>query len=296
MQGECSDENCTFAHGEGDLRVTEGIYKTRVCNFWERGFCKKGDRCNHAHGQKDLRPLSSASSPTSTMDGDGSTPVRERRNHLVLSEILDNTPNLTPQPPSPLKAIEANQFIQEPAKSITELLSWQQGFLQHSLPMGGCSPLPPPTVATVAAGVPGSEHRQAWPPLEPVDMLVGRELRSKCMPASSTMQIGSAMGGSSAPQLGQPQPDRPWAGYSDARTASPLATASTTPSQSVGAQVEDEELEVHLASLDTAVKDLSEDLSSIRHALLLHRDNHADEKPLNNIPSRRRQQQTTYRI
>lgn len=30
-----------FAHGEGDLRVTDGIYKTQMCNFYERGYCKK---------------------------------------------------------------------------------------------------------------------------------------------------------------------------------------------------------------------------------------------------------------
>ena len=30
-----------FAHGENDLRVTAGIYKTQMCNFYERGHCKK---------------------------------------------------------------------------------------------------------------------------------------------------------------------------------------------------------------------------------------------------------------
>jgi len=57
LQGNCQQgENCFFAHGEGDLRVTEGIYKTQICNFYEHGYCKKGERCNHAHGAADLRP------------------------------------------------------------------------------------------------------------------------------------------------------------------------------------------------------------------------------------------------
>ena len=36
-----------FAHGDSDLRVTAGIYKTQMCNFYERGHCKKV--CKSAH-------------------------------------------------------------------------------------------------------------------------------------------------------------------------------------------------------------------------------------------------------
>ena len=36
-----------FAHGDSDLRVTAGIYKTQMCNFYERGHCKKV--CESAH-------------------------------------------------------------------------------------------------------------------------------------------------------------------------------------------------------------------------------------------------------
>lgn len=57
-----------FAHGDSDLRVTAGIYKTQICNFYERGHCKKGDRCNHAHGDADLRPMMSPQK----------TPVKEK--------------------------------------------------------------------------------------------------------------------------------------------------------------------------------------------------------------------------
>lgn len=60
LQGEpCPDvENCPFAHGDGEIRVTEGIYKTQLCKFHERGSCKKGFRCNHAHGLAELRAAS----------------------------------------------------------------------------------------------------------------------------------------------------------------------------------------------------------------------------------------------
>mmetsp|Transcript_59574 Transcript_59574/g.141754 ORF Transcript_59574/g.141754 Transcript_59574/m.141754 type:complete len:391 (+) Transcript_59574:121-1293(+) len=195
MQGECSDENCTFAHGEGDLRVTEGIYKTQMCNFWERGYCKKGERCNHAHGLQDLRPMSAGSTPTSENSvcdtsnlrlQDGQTPLRERRNQLVLSEILDNARNLTPQPPTPIKAEQP--LIVEPIKSVTEILSqalsppavpaspWQHGLLGHTLAMGTPSPSP---------AMFGDAHQQ-WLP-DPVDMLVGPE-RRQCLPITPTAQ------------------------------------------------------------------------------------------------------------
>eukprot|EP00438_Fugacium_kawagutii_P012184 Skav205400 [mRNA] locus=scaffold1642:342725:343537:+ [translate_table: standard] len=54
-RGECNDTNCKFAHGESELRVTESVYKTQLCNFFMRGHCKKGNRCRHAHGSKELR-------------------------------------------------------------------------------------------------------------------------------------------------------------------------------------------------------------------------------------------------
>jgi len=53
--GACHDTNCNFAHGEEELRVSPSVYKTQLCNFFARGHCKKGDRCRHAHGKKELR-------------------------------------------------------------------------------------------------------------------------------------------------------------------------------------------------------------------------------------------------
>ncbi|CAL1154967.1 unnamed protein product, partial [Cladocopium goreaui] len=56
-------ENCVYAHGEVQLRVTDGIYKTQMCHFYERGRCLKGERCNHAHGPEDLREPKSKADP-----------------------------------------------------------------------------------------------------------------------------------------------------------------------------------------------------------------------------------------
>merc|ERR1719379_173556 len=66
QDGKCAiGEYCIFAHGETELRVTDGIYKTQMCHFFERGRCLKGDRCNHAHGKEDLRmPQRSQQTPS----------------------------------------------------------------------------------------------------------------------------------------------------------------------------------------------------------------------------------------
>lgn len=55
QKGKCRDENCKFAHGEAELRVTDQVYKTQLCVFHARGFCKKGNRCRHAHGHQEMR-------------------------------------------------------------------------------------------------------------------------------------------------------------------------------------------------------------------------------------------------
>ena len=52
---KCVDKDCTYAHSDRELRVTLGIFKTQLCLHDERGHCKRGDRCRHAHGMSDLR-------------------------------------------------------------------------------------------------------------------------------------------------------------------------------------------------------------------------------------------------
>lgn len=47
--------SCTFAHGDGELRVNVDYYKTMICKAFKNGFCPKGQTCNYAHGDHDLR-------------------------------------------------------------------------------------------------------------------------------------------------------------------------------------------------------------------------------------------------
>lgn len=62
-RGKCPDPSCKFAHGEQELRVTPSVYKTQLCNFFARGHCKKGDRCRHAHGHRELRSFQGSATP-----------------------------------------------------------------------------------------------------------------------------------------------------------------------------------------------------------------------------------------
>ncbi|CAK0896399.1 unnamed protein product, partial [Prorocentrum cordatum] len=70
QDGNCPNAgSCSFAHSESELRVTDGIYKTQMCHFFERGRCLKGDRCNHAHGPDDLRRSLAAAAAASSTSG-----------------------------------------------------------------------------------------------------------------------------------------------------------------------------------------------------------------------------------
>jgi len=47
--------NCSFAHGEEEIRKNVDFYKTTICKAFKNGFCPKGQHCNYAHGEEDLR-------------------------------------------------------------------------------------------------------------------------------------------------------------------------------------------------------------------------------------------------
>lgn len=172
LSGGCNDENCDFAHGETDLRVTAGIYKTQICNFFERGYCKKGDRCNHAHGANDLRPpapMASTPGAKTSPSKSGGDSSRTRRSPLPLAELLvDNEANVNfgtiPAAPN-FSAIPPT-----PTKSVTELASLAFSPMPSTPMWGqyGVHPLSP--MSTLAA--PSPDLASMWPARDAVDMLV----------------------------------------------------------------------------------------------------------------------------
>lgn len=54
--------NCSFAHGEKELRNTSDSlfcsYKSKKCKMFKRGFCIFGSRCNYIHRVKEKRYFS----------------------------------------------------------------------------------------------------------------------------------------------------------------------------------------------------------------------------------------------
>lgn len=170
MQGSCSDTNCMYAHGEGDLRVTQGIYKTQICNFYERGYCKKGERCNHAHGKEDVRAMAPTAKNGQAHTPTGNTSVGGRqdrgadlsgsragratqkssgRSPLPLAELLvdaEGNPNsasaAAPEPtPSPSKSTVAEHLHMwaSPLPNSPPPHMWGQ-YMMHGLSPGADTP------------------------------------------------------------------------------------------------------------------------------------------------------------
>lgn len=57
MKGECMRGNtCTFAHNQKELHPQPDLYKTQLCSaFIAGGSCRRGNRCKFAHGFKEVR-------------------------------------------------------------------------------------------------------------------------------------------------------------------------------------------------------------------------------------------------
>jgi len=54
-QGNCTNKDCTFAHGEEELRSTNLFYKKSLCIWNQKGKCRNGNQCRFAHGSAELR-------------------------------------------------------------------------------------------------------------------------------------------------------------------------------------------------------------------------------------------------
>lgn len=58
-KGLCKKEtNCTFAHGDKELRGLPNFKKTRLCIPFKNGTCPKASSdCKYAHGEGEIRKL-----------------------------------------------------------------------------------------------------------------------------------------------------------------------------------------------------------------------------------------------
>mmetsp|Transcript_13758 Transcript_13758/g.30279 ORF Transcript_13758/g.30279 Transcript_13758/m.30279 type:complete len:311 (-) Transcript_13758:351-1283(-) len=50
ISGGCTDPNCSYAHGDEELRAPVVPFKNTMCLWHKRGKCRKGEHCRFAHG------------------------------------------------------------------------------------------------------------------------------------------------------------------------------------------------------------------------------------------------------
>lgn len=56
IQGRCNKgESCNFAHNQNELRKPFDLTKTEICKNFLKGQCKFATNCKYAHGQQELR-------------------------------------------------------------------------------------------------------------------------------------------------------------------------------------------------------------------------------------------------
>lgn len=85
MNGRCSNDRCTYAHGEAEL-VKPPNFKKKMCTWYAQGRCRNGVNCGFAHTSAELRPAASDPEPAggkqgSRFDYEASTDVPSSQSH-----------------------------------------------------------------------------------------------------------------------------------------------------------------------------------------------------------------------
>eukprot|EP00443_Scrippsiella_acuminata_P019102 CAMPEP_0115244536 /NCGR_PEP_ID=MMETSP0270-20121206/40035_1 /TAXON_ID=71861 /ORGANISM="Scrippsiella trochoidea, Strain CCMP3099" /LENGTH=77 /DNA_ID=CAMNT_0002659669 /DNA_START=298 /DNA_END=528 /DNA_ORIENTATION=+ len=59
VKGRCKrGEACSYAHGKEQLLARPDLYRTQLCiDYTVAGACQAGDTCRFAHGAEDIRPV-----------------------------------------------------------------------------------------------------------------------------------------------------------------------------------------------------------------------------------------------
>ncbi|CAE7267800.1 oma-2, partial [Symbiodinium pilosum] len=165
LRGQCAEADCRFAHGDEELRVSPCVYKTQLCNFFTRGHCKKGERCRHAHGLKELRKFQDGASVDAMA---GHTPGLIGKDTEGDSHDYFSTPKkeTVRAPPglhrTPLQDVsnriisgDSPDIFKTPKKAIKEDVLISPAIMPMKVPMPGQTPV---------TGLPGSDSPAlSWP-------------------------------------------------------------------------------------------------------------------------------------
>lgn len=159
-QGNCTNKDCTFAHGEEELRSTNLFYKKSLCIWNQKGKCRNGDQCRFAHGSSELRTIQgnhgghgSSTAPPPAKQGAASEPKGAKN----LREPMKV------QPAGWLPASQTGQSAEEGMPSEVTLPS-EAGELGHTVALDFPAPgLPYPTDAASLAAAYDSAAWWQWP-------------------------------------------------------------------------------------------------------------------------------------
>lgn len=122
-KGECRNENCPFAHGEEELRISPN-FKNKLCLWFDKGTCRNGDECCFAHGDDEMRGVPRKS----TLDVPVSPSMKPpwRRNRGV--DVTTPPPGLTAPPPG------LSCVVEEAQKKPTRVLDLAGSILDTKVP------------------------------------------------------------------------------------------------------------------------------------------------------------------
>ena len=106
---------CSFAHSPAELQAAPVLQKTQLCTKFKRhGQCPRGENCQFAHGQSELRKVSNA--------GRGRGP-REPR--------LFAAPSTVPSPPqTPQSSRMGSKEAEEPDREVWQVVRIKNTFIE----------------------------------------------------------------------------------------------------------------------------------------------------------------------
>jgi hypothetical protein len=169
MVGNCSEPDCTFAHGESELRSFDWFYKKSLCAWFDKGACVNGSQCRFAHGVHEIRKP-----PMRKLDRDdssrkvfsnfdwGESEASDRLEHSFLSRELQERESIAEQ-----RALELARNSPEPSdlRGLQEARQSQQ-MVVASKQLASAARLE--TVPPPPPGPPTSVSRVPQPGLVPI--------------------------------------------------------------------------------------------------------------------------------
>ena len=102
--GMCQNmlSTCDYAHTIEEARSYNQYFKTKVCGFAAKGFCKKGNKCRYAHS---FGELDTAAIPDDYSTG-ATSPTSELSGQLPFTPNISSASTIEPETPQSMSSQE----------------------------------------------------------------------------------------------------------------------------------------------------------------------------------------------